>query len=304
MIFGLVVAIVFILSIFSFQVKSTETAVVTTFGEITPDGVKEAGWHFRWPNPVQKIHRFDNRSQCFEGNIGKLEETYTADGKNVIIGIFVIYRIVDPAKLLREVKTVETAEDQLNIFMRTRKDGVVGKHKFDEFINTNPQKMKLSAIEDEIKAGLKTQARDQLGLEIEYVGIKTLGLPEKISEKVFSRMNSERSVAAEEYRARGKMKADEIKAEANKERDKIVATATAEAKRIRAIGDARAAAHYAVFNEEPELAVFLRKLDSLRKTMAKKTTLILDTDSAPFDLLKMDSEKLKSIGSKAEKPKK
>ena len=50
-------------------------------------------------------------------------------------------------------------------------------------------------------------------------------------------------------------------------------------------GDAEAAAHYAVFTKEPELAMFLRKLQSMKKILSSKSTLILSTESAPFDVL-------------------
>ena len=41
--------------------------------------------------------------------------------------------------------------------------------------------------------------------------------------------------------------------------------------------------------ENPELASFLRKLDSLRTTLSDDTVLILDTTTPPFDLLQNDS---------------
>ena len=47
------------------------------------------------------------------------------------------------------------------------------------------------------------------------------------------------------------------------------------------------AKHYAVFNQNPELAAFLRKLDSLKRILGTKTTLILDTEATPFDIFKI-----------------
>jgi membrane protease subunit HflC len=287
---GAVVAVVFLVSIFSFQVRSTEYVVVTTFGK--PQAVTDPGLHFRWPAPIQLLTRFDRRSRSFDGSIGKIEETYTADGKNLTVGIFVVYRIGDPVQLFRSVKTVEEAEARLNDFMRNSKNGVLGSYRFGDLVNTDPSKMKLDEVERKIQEEIAGAAREQLGIEIERVGIKSLGLPEKISEAVFARMRSEREVAAETYRAQGRQAADEIRAAANQERDSILTDAYAAAKRIRAEGDAQSAAYYAVFREEPELAAFLRKLDSLRKIMPNRTTLILDTNTPPFDLLKLDAEKL------------
>ena len=76
--------------------------------------------------------------------------------------------------------------------------------------------------------------------------------------------------------------------QADNDRKLKLAKAEAEAKQIKAEGDAKAATFYAVFKEEPELAAFLRKLESMRKILPSKTTLILNTNYAPFDLLKLD----------------
>ena len=56
-----------------------------------------------------------------------------------------------------------------------------------------------------------------------------------------------------------------------------------------------------MFKENPELAEFLRKLDSLRLIMKGRTTLVLDTNVAPFDLLKPGSEVLNSVKPAASK---
>jgi len=73
-------------AIFSYQVNETERAVVLTFNKIT--GEKGPGLHFRWPLPIQKIVKYDIRLRCYDGNIGKLEEIRTADGKNITAGIY------------------------------------------------------------------------------------------------------------------------------------------------------------------------------------------------------------------------
>ncbi|MEI6421949.1 MAG: protease modulator HflC, partial [Lentisphaerota bacterium] len=244
---GLIVSIVFLLAIFTFQVKSTETVVVTTFGKIS--GVKDAGLHFCWPYPVQQIHRFDNRYHCFDGNTGKIEETNTADGQPVIAQIFVVYKVSDPQKLFRSLGGIPQAEDKLNSQMRTVKTGVLGKYKFDELVSTDPLKMKLDAIEQEMKKTIAPIVLEQYGIEVEYVGIKTLGLPEKNTENVFNRMKAERNVVAEQYRADGKREAQTMKNQADNNRKLKLAEAEAQAKRIKAEGDAKAATFYAVFKE-------------------------------------------------------
>jgi hypothetical protein len=70
------------------------------------------------------------------------------------------------------------------------------------------------------------------------------------------------------------------------------ADAEAKAKEIRAEGDVEAAKSYEIFQKNPELAKFLRKLDSLREIMRGRTTIVVDTNTVPFDLLKPGAENL------------
>lgn len=299
---GLIVAIIFFLVIFSFQVQTTQVALVTTFGEISEGSVRGPGFHMRWPYPIQAVYKFDNRLRCFDGNVGKIEEAYTKDGKNLIVSVYVIYKIKDPVTFFKSVVTINEAEDLLNDLMRTEKDSVIGQYDFDQIVNVDPQKMRIKEIEEKIKTGVAGRAEREYGLLIQSVGIKQIGLPEKITDKVFERMKSERSVVATNYRSEGKKIADNIRNEADKNQKLTLADAEAKAKRIRAEGDAEAASYYAAFRKDPELAAFLRKLDSLKKIMGTKTTLILDTESAPFDLLRMNSSEIQATGKAAVGP--
>ncbi len=280
---GAIVAAIFLLAVFSYQVMATEKAVVMTFGNIS--SVTGPGIHFRWPLPVQSIVKYDVRNRCFDGNIGRMEETMTHDQKNIIVGIYVVYHIEDPAKFHRTAGDVSFAESKLGSIMRTAKNGVIGKYRFDQLVNTDPKKMRLDAIEKEMLSEIAPQAFDQYGLKVVSLGIRTLGVPEKITKDIANRMIKERNVAATQYRKSGEVEAAKIKSEADKTRALMLADAEAEAKRIRAEGDAEAASHYAVFAENPGLAAFLRKIESLKRILSTKTTLVLDTDSAPFDIM-------------------
>jgi membrane protease subunit HflC len=94
--------VVLLTAVFSFQVNQTEVAVVTTFGR--PSVVSEPGLHFRWPFPFQKVYFFDKRIRCYEGSSGKLEETSTKDGHNIIAGIYVNYRITNAEEFSANLK--------------------------------------------------------------------------------------------------------------------------------------------------------------------------------------------------------
>jgi membrane protease subunit HflC len=169
--------------------------------------------------------------------------------------------------------------------MRSSRNSVIGAHYLKDFINTGKGEVKIAAIENEIKSGFEANAMSALGLKIEAVGIKTFILPEKITEKVFERMKAERNVLSEKYRSSGKSEAKAMRDEADNKRKSILAKAETEAKTIRGQGDELAAKYYSIFKENQELAVFLRKLDSLNRMSPEKLTLILKTDASPFDVM-------------------
>ena len=287
---GIAVAAILLIAVFSFQLNQTETAVVTTFGK--PAQVTEPGLHFRWPFPFQKIYRFDKRVRSFEGGAGKLEETTTRDGHNILVGIYVDFKIGNVEKFFVTFENITNAEDQLNSWMRSAKNAAFGQYRFNQIVNTDPTQMKLAEIQDRIKAEL-TSKTSGYGLDILRVGINTINVPKTVSEKVFARMIAERKRVADKYIAEGESEASKIRINADSAKVIKLADAEAKAKEIRAKGDAEAAKYYAVFKKNPELAKFLRKLDALRAIMAGRTTIVVDTNTAPFDLLKQGAETLK-----------
>ena len=103
-------------------------------------------------------------------------------------------------------------------------------------------------------------------------------------EAVVQRMKAERGRKAAQYRAEGDSEAAAIRHLANEESEKILIDAEAKATALRGEGDAAAAKHYEAFSQNPDLAEFLVKVETLGK-VKKNSTVILDTATPPFDLL-------------------
>ena len=292
---GLLVAVILLFAVFSFQLNQTEVAVVTTFGR--PAQVSEPGLHFRWPYPFQRIYRFDKRIRCFAGGAGKLEETTTSDGHNLLVGIYVNYSISDAEKFFKTLENITQGEEKLNALMRGYKNAAIGEYLFKQIINTDPKEMKLKEIQNKIKQNLAAETKGY-GLDIIDVGISTINVPKSISEKVADRMIAERKVQSDAYISEGNARAKQIRTEADTSKTIQLADAEAKARTIRAEGDAEAAKYYAIFSQNPQLAEFLLKLDSLRKIMKGRTTLVTDYTIAPFDILLKGAEVLKSNNGK------
>lgn len=279
---GLLLVLIFGLMLFMFQVRSTEVAVVTTFGRFSRS-ITEPDFYFRMPWPIQKVYRFDNRIQAFEK---KFEQTTTSDALNLLVSVYVGWRVADPKLFLDTLSgDVIKAEQTLDPLVRNVKNGVISKYSFSDLISTNAASMKFDKIEEEMLQMIRAQAKENYGIQIELLGIKQLGLPESITTAVFNRMKADRQTRIQEFRSQGEMQAAIIRAGANNETNRLLTHAQAEATKVLGEAEREAAQYYAVFAKNPELYVFLKSLRALEASTKDRTTLILDQQSAPFNLL-------------------
>ena len=282
---GGILLFIFLVILFAFQVRQTEVAVVTTFGRYSESSTKtEPGLYFRMPWPIQKVYKFDNRIQNFER---KFEQTTTADARTLLITVYIGWRVADPQIFLQRFDgDVTKAKQNLENLVRDAKNGVIGQHPFSDLISTEEDRLRFDEIEDEMLAAIGSKAKENYGIEVAMVGIKQLGLPESITGKVFERMREERQRLVKRYQGEGEAKAIEIRAQADRERREILARAEAKATVMMGQAEAEANKYLQEFEKSPELAVFLLNLDALKAATAEKTTLILDPNTRPFNLLK------------------
>ena len=278
---GALIAALLILYLIAFQLGEYQRGVVTTFGKPTRS-ISDPGLYWKLPWPFQKVYVFDGRLFVEES---VFEETYTGDGKNLIFTTCIGWKISDPALFLERIGTVDAAKRNLDGLVRTYKNGVLGRHTFDQLVSANGSTSAYEQIEAEIFQPVAEEAQTQYGVHVGFLYITRLGLPEQTTAQVFERMKTERQRIAEKYRSEGDAIASEIKAKAQSGHDQIIARAQAEAKKIRGEGDAQAAEFYKIFEENKQLAVFLKKMETLKTVLKDKSTVILDTQTAPFDLL-------------------
>lgn len=285
---GALLLLLFLALLFCFQVRTTEVAVVTTFGRYSRD-LTEPGLYFRLPVPVQNVHRFDNRLQDFES---KFETSTTRDAKNLLAAIYVGWRIDSARKFLENFNgDVIKAEGTLEGLVRNAKNAVIGRYVFSDLISPDPKAVKFDQLEAEILKEIQGPAKETYGLSVELVGIKQLGLPEAITGKVFERMRAERDRLVKQYQGEGNARAQEIRSEADRKRDELLAKALASKLRMMGEAEAQASKELAVLEKNPSLAVFLYQLNALKESLRERTTLFLDQKTAPFNLLSGDKPK-------------
>lgn len=284
---GLVVAGIFLAMLVCFQVRQTEYVVVTTFGKYART-IDQPGFGWRAPWPIQSLHRFDNRIRNFER---KYEQTSTRDGRNILIEVFMGWRVKDARTFLERFGgDVARAEQVLEGILRDAKFVAVGQHPLSDFISPDPKDLRFDQIEREMLDSVQPKALENYGIEVALLGIKQIGLPQSITEKVFERMKAEREQLVKKFQGEGAGEAIRIVSEANLERDKILAEAEKQATIIRGNADKEASKSLKTFEQNPELAVFLLKLEALELAVRDRATLVLDTKTPPFDLLRTAPE--------------
>ena len=158
---------------------------------------------------------------------------------------------------------------------------MIGRRNMADLVNTDPAKMQIPQIEREIKDAIANEVLRDYGIEITMVGVKTLGLPTTVSEKVIASMKAERQREAQNYQSAGKAEATAISERAKAASEQIIAFAKRKAGEIRAEGDAAAAAQYKKFQENWQLAAYLRMLESLKIELQGRSIIMLDPSTIP-----------------------
>ena len=282
---GAVLLIIFGLLLFFFQVRQSQVAVVTTFGKPTRD-IMEPGAYLKWPWPIQKEHKLDRRTQSLET---EFDANMTPDGFILLVQVYVGWNISEPKVFFPRFGSgsVAEAEKALESLVRNVKNEVVGSHPFSHFVSTDEKVLQFSAIEKEMLAKVQEQVRaKRYGVDVKFLGIKKLGLPEGVTKTVFARMKSERDVLVSDIQARGEAKAIATRADADRESAAILSKAEGDATRIRGEGEAKAAESFAIFNQNTNLANLLFRLRTLEAMLKNKATLVLDPNTPGLDLLR------------------
>jgi membrane protease subunit HflC len=283
---GVLLLLIVGLLLFVFQVRTSEVVVVTTFGRPTRD-VTEPGAHWRLPWPIENVHRFDQRVQNFED---RLTEGLTQDSFNLLTSVYVGWKITDPKaffpKFAGGSEPIANAERVLDRMLSNAKAAIVGKHPLSDFLSPGGAGNKFSAIEKEIQDAVQAQVQaNNYGLEIRFLGIKRLGLPEGVTQSVFERMTKERQLLVSKSENEGKAEAQKIRSEADRKASEMIFAAEGQATTIRGQAEADAAKSLPIFQQNPTLANFIFSLNALDTSLKERATLILDQNTPPFNLL-------------------
>ncbi len=295
-----IVCIAFVLMcayVLTFQVRTTEVAIhyrppgnVHRVINAPGSGEDESGLYFRLPFPIDQMRTFDRRIRVIDG---PLSQTQLQDEWQVIVSIFAPWRLSDPVLFERNLRgNIDLAGRNLRDIIFSETSNAISDMTFRNLVSTSEDDLRFDELEDRIMQGARAAIEERgYGIELLDFGIRRIAIPEATTEEVFKRMRAERDRVAETYLAEGRLRREEITAEAERQAQNIRADAMAEAKRIESEGEAAEAEFYAIFAEAPELAIYLRRLESLRNIAARARdarspiSFVLDTRSEPLSVL-------------------
>jgi membrane protease subunit HflC len=262
-----------------FVVDQRQNAIVFRLGEVV-DVRKAPGLYFKIP-VVDNVRYFDVRILTID--TAEPERFLTSEKKNVLVDLFVKWRITDVRQYYVSVGGNESfAQTRL---LQTINDGLRA-----EFGNRTVHDV-VSGERDKIMDLMRDKANEDaktIGVEVLDVRLKRVDLPQEVSIDVYRRMEAERKRVANELRSTGAAESERIRAEADKQREVIVAQAYREAQRVKGEGDARATAIYArAYEQNPEFYAFYRSLEAYRASFrGRNDVLVLEPNSEFFKYLR------------------
>lgn len=259
-----------------FIVDETEQVVILQLGKPVKT-VTKPGLNFKLPFPIQEKITFDDRLLEYDS---PPEEILSKDKKSLIVDNYVRWKIVDPLQFLKTVQAIPTAKSRMDDIVYSELRRELGTHDMVEIITENREQ-----IMDVITRESNSATLDY-GISVVDVRIRRVDLPAENEASIYARMEAERKRQANKFRSEGEEEAQKIRAATDRDKTIILADAYKEAERIRGEGDAKAVQVYArSYSSDPKFYEFVRTLDTYKKVVDDKTTLVLPSDSKLFKLL-------------------
>ena len=276
---GGAIALLLILGMSMFVVDQRQNAIVFRLGEVVSIK-KDPGLYFKVPL-LDNVRFFDVRILTID--TAEPERFLTSEKKNVLVDLFVKWRITDVRNYYTSVAGDEMrAQTRL---LQTINDGLRA-----EFGNRTVHDV-VSGERDKIMDLMRNKANEdasKIGVEVLDVRLKRVDLPQEVSESVYRRMEAERKRVANELRSTGSAESEKIRADADKQKEVILAEAYRDAQRIKGEGDAKASAIYAkAYEINPEFYAFYRSLEAYRASFKNKSdVMVLEPNSDFFKYMK------------------
>jgi len=273
------VVLLIIASLSLFIVDQRQNTIVFRLGEVVRV-VNQPGLYVKIPL-LDNVRFFDTRILTID--TAEPERFLTSEKKNVLVDLFVKWRITDVRAYY-----VSVGGDEARA--RTRLLQTINDSLRAEFGNRTVHEV-VSGERDKIMELMRNRANDdasKIGVQVLDVRMKRVDLPQEVSESVYRRMEAERKRVANELRSTGSADSEKIRADADRQREVILAQAYRDAQRAKGEGDAKATSIYAsAYQANGEFYAFYRSIEAYKSSFRNKNDLlVLEPNSEFFKYLR------------------
>jgi membrane protease subunit HflC len=122
-----------------FTVNERELAVVLQFGNPVAS-YTEPGLRFKVPF-IQEVKRLPKTYQFWSGANDVLVDLPTKDGKKIEVTPWAVWKITDPERFVRVLRTVEEAESRVSTFVRGEMRDVITAHDLAEVVRSTDREL-------------------------------------------------------------------------------------------------------------------------------------------------------------------
>ena len=304
---GLIVLVVFVALVVAsgafYSVDETEQVVVTQFGKVVGEPMKEPGLYMKVPF-IQHVSYFPKNLQEWDGERGQIP---TKDKTFIWVDTFARWKIVDPLKFFQTVNNMTGALGRLDDILDPAVRNLVAEYPLIETVRRTDRELDtfelgLEDLRDKrdlgsVKIGrrgitksIMEQAQPKLakfGIELVDVKIKRVNYVEQVQKSVYGRMIAERKQIAEKFRSEGKGEARKIEGDRERDMKGITSGAYRKAQEIKGKADAEATGIYAdSYGLDADFYSFVKTLELYKETLDENTWIVLSTDTEFFKYLK------------------
>ncbi|MEA4849433.1 MAG: protease modulator HflC [Clostridiaceae bacterium] len=252
-------------------VKEDELVVIKQFGNIERI-IDKPGLYFKIPF-IQNTDSLTKKLSNYEVHPITV---FSKDKKDVIAISYAIWKITEPHSFINNIANVESAEALIENEVHSALRQKFSELSYVEIIRGTASGKDYN---EDITAEVKKQLQNT-GIDILDVRLMRIELTADEEETVYAAMKSEREKVAKQYNTMAENEASQIEAEADMQAEIIISKANSTAEEVKGKADAEAAKIYAEsYNKDPEFYKFIRTLESYKKTLSDKTTIILPIDS-------------------------
>jgi membrane protease subunit HflC len=202
-----------------------------------------------------------------------LQQSTTADENSLLVMSYLGWSVDDPKEFFPKFErgSLVAAEGKLKEMLLNAQKQVMGKHRLQDLISLDPSQLKFVQIEQERLLVLHTKSnKHNSGIDVQFVHIKRLGLPEGTTTAVLDRMSAERRQLVTKIKAEGDAESADIRSRASIEAQSKIKQATSDALRIKGEGEAEVNKILTVLEKNPELATFLSSLSALESILGNR----------------------------------